>query len=119
MKQVFWLLLGGLLLATSAHAERQMMSFGSTTTTNSTIAVTNTFQQALAASSQRIACLLQNTGTHTMYVYFGSIANATTSNSFQIQPGQTISCALLNNAVLLDAVNVTGTAGDGYIITNQ
>lgn len=90
-----------------------------TTTVNSTIAVTNTFQAALAASSTRKSCLLQNTGTHVEYVYFGAIGSATTSNAFQINPGQTISCATVNGLVLTDAVNITGTAGDGYIVTSQ
>lgn len=90
-----------------------------TTTTNSTVSVTNTFQAALAASGTRKACLLQNTGTHVEYVYYGTIGSATTSNAFQINPGQTISCATTNGLVLTDAVNITGTAGDGYIVTNQ
>lgn len=91
---------------------------GTTTTANSTIAVTNTFQAALASSATRKGCTLQNTGTHVQYIYFGTIGSATTSNAYQISPGQTISCAA-GVIVLTDAVGITGTAGDGYIVTSQ
>ena len=92
---------------------------GATTiTANSAISVTNTFQPALAADTARLACLLQNTGTHVEYVYFGTLANATTSNAFQISAGQMISCNA-PGVVLQDAVNVTGTSGDSYVVTSQ
>ena len=91
-----------------------------TVTINSTISVTSTFQSALAVQSGgRHGCLIQNTGTHTEYVYFGAIASATTSNAFQISPGQTISCASVYGVIAQDAVNITGTAGDGYVVTSQ
>lgn len=93
-------------------------SGATTTTTNSTISVTNTFQAALASSSTRKGCLLQNTGAHVQYIYFGTIGSATTSNAFQINPGQTISCTA-GTIVLTDAVDITGTSGDGYIVTSQ
>lgn len=89
-----------------------------TTTVNSTISITNTFQAALAASATRAGCTLQNTGTHVQYIYFGTIGSATTSNAFQISAGQTISCTV-GLVVLTDAVNITGTAGDGYIVASQ
>jgi hypothetical protein len=89
-----------------------------TTTVNSTVSVTNTFQAALAASATRKGCLLQNTGAHVQYIYFGTLGSATTSNSFQINAGQTISCNA-GPVVLTDAVGITGTAGDGYIVTSQ
>jgi hypothetical protein len=105
------------LLLSTAAAQAQLHG-ATTTTVNSTISVTNAFQAALAANTGRAACVLQNTGTHTMYVYFGVLASATTSNGFQIAPGQTISCNV-PGVVLQDAVNITGTAGDGYIVTSQ
>lgn len=90
-----------------------------TTTSNSTISVTNTFQPALAASATRKSCTIQNTGTHVEYFYFGAIGSATTSNGLQVNAGQTISCATINGLVLVDAVNITGTAGDGYVVNSQ
>jgi hypothetical protein len=90
-----------------------------TTTANSTISVTNTFQQVLAQNTLRASCLIQNTGSHVEYVFFGAIANATTSNAYVIQAGQTISCSVNSGIVLGDQVSITGTSGDGYIVTNQ
>ncbi len=89
-----------------------------TTTANSTIASTGVFQAALAASATRTGCTLQNTGSHVQYVYFGTIGSATTSNAFQVNAGQTISCTA-GVIVLTDAVNITGTTGDGYIVASQ
>ena len=91
---------------------------GTTTTVNSTVTPTNTFATALASSATRKGCLLQNTGTHVQYVYFGVLGSATTTNSFQVNAGQTISCAS-GPIVLTDAVNIAGTAGDAYVVTSQ
>ena len=89
-----------------------------TTVANSTIAVTNTFQAALAASTARKGCLFQNQGTHVMYAFFGAIGGATTAKSIQIQAGQTLSCNT-GLIVLTDAFNITGTAGDAYVVNSQ
>jgi hypothetical protein len=91
---------------------------GSTTHVGSTIAVTNTFQAALAASSARKGCMLQNNGSNAMYVFFGSVGSATTSNSIKLAGGQTVSCNA-PGVVITDAVNVTGTATDAYVVTSQ
>ena len=92
-----------------------------TTQTGSTIAVTNTFQQVLAPVYPlgtppvlRQGCLVQNNGSHTMYVFFGPIASATTAKSFQLTAGQGIGCATGSGAVLQDQVSITGTSGDAY-----
>lgn len=90
----------------------------SSTQTKLTIAVTNTYQQALASSSSRKGCLLQNNGTHTAYVFFGA-APADTTTSFQLSAGQGISCAVGGIATLGTAVNVTGTAGDVIVVSSQ
>ena len=92
-----------------------------TTQAGSTIAVTNTFQQVLAPVYPlgtppvlRQGCLVQNNGSHTMYVFFGPIASATTAKSFQLTAGQGIGCATGSGAVLQDQVSITGTSGDAY-----
>ena len=87
--------------------------------TNGTISVTNTYQQALAARTTRNGCLIYNNGTHTMLVYFGAIASATTSNGLPVTAGTAIYCSTPYGAVLTDAVNITGTAGDAFIVLNQ
>ena len=116
MKRIWGVILF-LSLCWPAHSTTPTVAF--TTTANSTISVTNTFQQVLAQNTNRASCLIQNQGTHTMYVYFGAIASATTSNSYQIAPAQTISCSVNSGIVLGDQVSITGTAGDAYTVTNQ
>lgn len=90
---------------------------GTTTEAKVTIAVTNTYQQALAASATRKGCTIQNNGTHIGYVFFGSVP-ADTTTSFQLQPGQPISCSG-GSVLLTDAVQITGTAGDIFVVANQ
>ena len=79
-----------------------------------TIAVTNTFQSIQPQNNGRIGCTIENNGTHTLYVYFGAIANATTANSFQLSPGQPVSCLVGNGYLLSDQVSITGTGGDAF-----
>lgn len=117
MRNAIWGLTLLMLSLGAAFAQQPMPS--STTTTNGTIAVTNTFQTILTATRPRLSCTMQNTGTNTQFVYFGTLANATLSNSFRVSPGQTISCAVANGIALTDAVNITGTAGDGYVMASQ
>lgn len=99
-----------------------------TTEGSGTIAVTNTFQQVLALASMtapRNGCLIQNTGSHVMYVFFGPIANATTGKSFILQPpanstsqGGSVSCNVAPN-VLWDQVSITGTISETYTYASQ
>lgn len=84
----------------------------------STISVTNTFQQVLPKDENRHGCAIQNNGTHTMYVFFGPIANATTSNAFQLAAGQPIYCGNYQT-VLTSQISITGTSGDAYVWTVQ
>lgn len=94
----------------------------------STITVTNTFQQVFSQfvtvpgqtqGRGRSACLIQNNGTHIMYVFFGPIANATLTNSFQIAAAGTISCQITSNVVSQDQISITGTSGDAYVSMQQ
>lgn len=83
------------------------------TNANSTISITNTFQSALAASSTRKGCWIQNQGTHVMYIYASETNSPTLANSTQFSPGQQYIC----NGV--GAVQITGTAGDAYQVVSQ
>lgn len=90
------------------------------TTTMATAAPTAaTFSALLASNASRKACLIQNTGTTTGYVYFGATGSATTGNSFVLSPNQAISCTN-NNVTLTD--NVAGTCASStcaFVISSQ
>lgn len=88
------------------------------TVTSGTISVTNTFQSVLAASATRKGCLMQNNGTHLMYLYNGPNASATLTNTFQIQPGQPFSCNA-PGVVITDNISLTGTSGDAFVVSAQ
>lgn len=88
-----------------------------TGTYSSTIISTNTFQSVLAASTSttgRVGCLVQNNGSNKMYVFFGPIASALTTNSVQLNAGQTVNCESVGGSVLRDQVSITGTSGDRF-----
>lgn len=88
---------------------------------SSTIAITNIFQSVWAANTTtrgRAGCTVQNTGTNTMYVYFGAIADATTAKSTKLSAGQSVRC---NNSgiTLQDQVSITGTSGETFYAAQQ
>jgi hypothetical protein len=85
---------------------------------SSTIAVTNTFQALFLASTSRKNCLIQNNGAGTMYVYFGTISDATLTNSIKLTAGSALYCAN-SGIVATDAVSITGTATQAFYASQQ
>ena len=91
-----------------------------TTETKVTIASTNVFQAALAASATRKGCTVQylTGGGFFGYVFLGT-SPADTTTSFELANGQTLNCNVGGLGVATDAVNVTGTTGDVFIVSSQ
>lgn len=91
-----------------------------TTQAKITVSVTNTYQQALASATVRNGCTIQYiavAGTKG-FVFFGTSPSDTTT-SFQLTNGQSINCAIGGLMVATDAVQVTGTATDIFVVSNQ
>lgn len=117
-----------LLLVTPALAQSPVITqpFAVATTNNSsTITSTGTFQSIWTALStspntaRRSACTVQNLSTtNTMYVYFGTIASATTPTSVTVAPGNAVYCNVSGNS-LQDQVSITGTTGDPFYAAQQ
>ena len=87
-----------------------------------TIATGNTFQSIMAADANRTGCIIQNTSTHIMYVYFGATASATTSNTFQVPAGGFIYCGAGGSGVVALTDNVaitTSTTSDTFVFAFQ
>jgi hypothetical protein len=84
-----------------------------------TIASTGTFQLIQGQANGRIGCTVQNNGTHTMYVFFGPPANATTATAAQLSAGQSLNCGIGANIVAKDSVSITGTSGDAFFANFQ
>lgn len=85
---------------------------------NGTIAVTNTFQSLLAQNSNRKGCIVQNQGTHTMFISIAS--SPTLSNALQVPAGAFFYCSSgSTNIVISDQVWITGTAGDAFAGESQ
>lgn len=91
-----------------------------TTEAKVTVAVTNTYQQALASSATRSGCTIQYVAVAGSkgFVFFGA-SPADTTTSFQLTNGQSITCAIGGVVVATDAVQVTGTGTDIFIVSNQ
>lgn len=91
-----------------------------------TIGTTNTWQAIATGvltttNPQRGGCMLLNTGSHTMYVYFGTTAPASAADEYlplnpisstYVQP---IYCGDNNGIVNILPVWITGTSGDTYV----
>lgn len=88
---------------------------------SSTITLGGTFQTLITNAQSRSGCLLQNTSTHTLYVYMGTLASATTALSFQLTPGQTFSCAGPGGTIVVsDTINITtSTSADTFAFAWQ
>jgi hypothetical protein len=109
------------LLFATANSQQQRAT---TLVTATTIAVTNTYQALLARDDGRKGCLFQNQGTHTMFVFPGTIAAANAagvgagSGAMQIVAGGTMNCGAAT-MLIIDQLAVTGTATEGFVIWNQ
>jgi hypothetical protein len=90
------------------------------TVTNGSVATANTFQSALAASSTRNGCLLQNTSANTLLVFLGSAGSATSANSLQIGAGGTLNCRNPGGLIVTDEISVTSTVqGTTFVLAVQ
>ena len=91
------------------------------TNASGTVTSTNVFQSVFAAitgNQQRSSCTVQNNGTHTMFVFFGPIANALTTSSVALTAGQATTCSV-NGVVLKDQVSITGTTTENFFAAQQ
>ncbi len=127
MKTIIALVAAGIFFAEvfglrPAHAQAPPYPHG-TVVTKTTIAVTNTFISIAPKNGGRVGCLLQNLGTHTMYVYLdntgGNTPPADTTTSFQIASGLTFNCNIGGGAVITDELWLTGTANDVAVLGLQ
>lgn len=121
MKKILCVLIWSFCASSFALAQAPVVTlpYGVTSANASTIvATTNTFQSIWAANAARASCTIQNKGSATLYVFFGAIASALTTNSVQLTTGQAVSCNA-GGAVLRDQVSVTGTTGGAFYAAQQ
>lgn len=124
MKKIL-IILGLLLISSIAQAQTSVITIPKPVTAvdneSSSVVTTNTFQQIFPASTAnvgRVACVVQNTGTNPMYVYFGATADATIAKSVKLVAGQACTCDV-NNIVIKTAVQITGTTTETYYAAQQ
>lgn len=122
------LLLALVLLTSPAWGQSAVTTYPvgvATTNASSSITLTGTYQQVFAQNSNRRNCVIQNTGTHAMWVFFGAIASATQATSWPLfpasaagSPGGFVSCAN-SGVVATDQVSITGTTADTFTASFQ
>lgn len=89
------------------------------TSVSGTVAVANTYQSALAASSTRKGCLIINTSAAQEYVFLGAPGSATTATSIPLASMQTLSCAA-GNMVVGDQISITSpTVSSTFLVISQ
>lgn len=111
------------LICGAVAAQQPVITYqypGASALGNGTIAVTNTFQSVFSTSLLRKGCLIQNLGSHTMFVFFGAIGGASSSAAFSL-PSSAAAPFSCNSGgtVLTDQISVTGTAGDIFSAIQQ
>jgi hypothetical protein len=85
-----------------------------------TSATAGTFISALAASSTRKGCLVQNTSGSVMYVYLGLTASATITNSLQVSAGGSFGCTPPGGIVVQDNIAVASAGvSAAYVVAAQ
>ena len=82
-----------------------------------TIAVTNTFQDIWAENDRRVGCIVQNTGTNPMYVFFGD-GSPSTGTSVRLLANAVIYCNS-GGVVYNSRVRITGTATETFYAAQQ
>jgi len=115
---------GPLGQATAAASVSVTVNPNGVTTTNasSTVATGGTFQSAIASSSTRKGCFVQNptTATEPLFVFFGANGSATTATSVSLSPGASVNCTTGSGQVLTDNVSVTATTtSHAFVAMNQ
>jgi hypothetical protein len=82
-----------------------------------TITLGGTFQQWLPQNANRTGCYLQNTSTHTLFVFLGATATASLTNTIQVAPGGAFSCASPGGTIVVtDAIQITtSTTSDPFV----
>lgn len=86
----------------------------------STVTTGGTFQQALAANAARTSCSIQNTSTHTAFVYWLATGTATLLNSLQVAQGQTFFCQNPVGAPIKTAIQwTTATTADPFVVAEN
>lgn len=88
---------------------------------SSTIAVTNTFQSAIAApaaGSIRAGCFIQNQGFNNMFIFIGS-GSATKAKSIIIVPNAGFTCSNGAYGVEQQVLQITGTSTDAYMFWSE
>ncbi len=88
------------------------------TNVSSTIVMTSTFQSLFSANANRLNCTVQNTGTNSMYVFFGAAADAATGTSVKLAAGQSLNC-ISGGVTYQGAVAITGTATETFYAVYQ
>ncbi len=111
-----------LALGSAARADTVVHPGGRTSIpASATITLGGTFQPLFVANPDRSGCLVQNTSTHTLYVFLGPIATATLALSFQLAPQQIFSCANPGGTIVVtDAISITtSTTSDTFAAFSQ
>jgi hypothetical protein len=124
----------GVVCSLARAAGAQEPAFGRTASeSQGTIASTGVWQRVLPAAGSATArsnCIIQDTGTHAMSIFFGPaapatnatvgfpLAAATTSGSFNVGGGW-ITCGNMGGGLTNGPVWITGTSGDTFEYASQ
>lgn len=90
------------------------------TTTNGTVAVANTFQSALAGNANRRGCAIYNNSANAELIFLGAPGSATAANSIPLPAGGSFNCGSFQGIVLTDQISITSaTVSSTFVVVSQ
>lgn len=90
------------------------------TTTNGTVAVANTYQSALAANANRKGCAIYNNSANAELIFLGAPGSATAANSIPLPAGSSFNCGSFQGIVLTDQISITSsTVSSTFVVVSQ
>lgn len=90
------------------------------TTTNGSVAVANTYQSALAANANRKGCAIYNNSANAELIFLGAPGSATAANSIPLPAGGSFNCGSFQGIVITDQISITSaTVSSTYVVVSQ
>lgn len=110
----------GVMLLNSDGTIGSIPQRATSTTTNGSVTIANTFQSALAANANRKGCAIYNNSANAEAIYLGTPGSASAANAIPLPAGGAFNCGSFQGIVLTDQVSITSaTAGSTYVVVSQ
>lgn len=110
----------GVMVLNSDGTNGSLPQRATSTTTNGSVAVANTFQSALAANATRKGCAIYNNSANAELIFLGAPGSATVANAIPLPAGGAFNCGSFQGIVLTDQISITSaTVASTFVVVSQ